>query len=338
MNKQPSNSPPQEETSPPPYSKVPVSAQRYKSLAPEIPHDIWDLATTISDDRGFLHLGAEGRPTWQETSPTVISGCYMRDGFCVYSDRSSIEVTNKAYTWICNGGTAVELLRSNHDHLRLMSINNQLILFQQTIKTDRFSPKPAEDKKGCLQVKSESTNVWTITGTDIYRVVGYEHDLVVRSPKHLRLWDLSLKRWRWERDDVGVDLLCFSPKYVIVDGHFNRLIERQTGRIYGEFMMPLKKEFFTINSKHHFGPVVSRQGLVLYKLCPKAFYILDFSDKNIVKTRVWESEDEIQGSLVLRGSLENLELELLEQEPMWTKYELENEKIFKYGMIKKMVM
>ncbi|KAH8655551.1 hypothetical protein BX600DRAFT_69897 [Xylariales sp. PMI_506] len=303
---------------PPPYSEVSAVSQRYKSLTPDIPHGIWDLATTINEDRGFLHLCAEGQPTRQETLPTVITGRYLRDGFCVYSHRSPIEVTNKAYTWMSYGGTAVELLRSNHDHLRLMSINNQLILFQQTIKTNHFSPKPAEDKKGYLQVKSESTNVWTITGTDIYQVVGYEHDLV--------------------RDDVGVDFLCLGPKYVIVDGHFNRLIERQTGRIHGEFMMPLHKEFYTIDSKHHFGPVVSRQGLVLYKLSPKAFYVLDFNDKNIVRIRVWEPEDEIQGSLVLRGSLENLELELLDQEPTWMKHELENERIFKYGLIKNRVM
>ena len=51
---------------------------------------------------------------------------------------------------------------------------------------------------------------------------------------------------------------------------------------------------------------------MFYKPGEKALYIVHIGDRN-AELQVWESEDEIRGSLVMRSNLKNLELELIGQ-------------------------
>lgn len=81
--------------------------------------------------------------------------------------------------------------------------------------------------------------------------------------------------------------------------------------------------------------MVSTSGLFLYKPCRKALFIFRIGDTH-VKFRMWESTEDIQGSLLLRGDLENLKLELPGQKPAWTKSE-ETQPVFRKGWLTKMI-
>lgn len=203
-------------------------------------------------------------------------------------------------------------------------LGERLLVFERTILTkdrDRPPPKPRGDAKGCLKIESLSSNIWTITGTDIYQVEGYENDVVIRSPEFLRLWDMTKQKFRWERERSGDGHIWgFTKKYIIIKVGHCHLHERKSGYVYGNFCLPHFTAFIDFNEDNHFGPVVSTGGLFLYKPCRKAIFIFQIRDRG-VDFSIWESTDEIRGTLVLRGNLENLELALIGQKPTWTKYE-----------------
>lgn len=108
---------------------------------------------------------------------------------------SQIAVTNKACNWICNANTiAGQLLMSGRDSISLRSLGKHLVVFDRTVVTEdrnRPPPKPRDDPKGSIKVESQSYDIWSITGTDIYQVKGDGNDLVVDSPEYLRLWDMA---------------------------------------------------------------------------------------------------------------------------------------------------
>ena len=149
----------------------------------------------------------------------------------------------------------------------------------------------------------------TITGTDIYQVEGYENDIVIRSPRFLRLWDLAKGKYRWEREGAGGQICGFTRKYILLKVGYFWLRERKTGHLYGEFRLPIYTAFTSLKEEHHFGPVMSARGLFLYKPGRKAIFIFQIDDEK-VDARIWESTVDIQGRLLLRGGLDNLELEL----------------------------
>jgi hypothetical protein len=86
-------------------------------------------------------------------------------------------------------------------------------------------------------------------------------------------------------------------------------------------VLPSYSAFDDGDKAFHFGPAVSSGGLMLYKLSQKALIIFRVGAR-VVDFRVLESKDEIKGPRVLRGSLEDLELILIGQNPVWTKYEM----------------
>jgi hypothetical protein len=129
---------------------------------------------------------------------------------------------------------------------------------------------------------------------------------------------------RWEKKTgIGGRICGFTEEYVIKEtGNWQgsrQLHKRKTGKNYGTFDLPWEPAFVDFCAKNHFGPVVSIGGLFLYKTCRKALFIFRIGKKE-VEFRIWESTEDIQGYLVLRGSLEDLELELVGQKPTWTKY------------------
>lgn len=81
---------------------------------------------------------------------------------------------------------------------------------------------------------------------------------------------------------------------------------------------------------------MTTRGLFLYKPCRKTLFIFRV-DNNQVEFRMWESAEDIQGSLVLRGNLDNLEMELLGKKSTWTKWE-NKRPIFKVPCVSELVM
>ncbi|CAL5871603.1 uncharacterized protein PFLUO_LOCUS5856 [Penicillium psychrofluorescens] len=308
-----------------------------------IPDGRWDLACNIDVQGGLLQLSAEGKPTWTQDARAATFGDrgYRRDGFTITPSPSEVVVTDRAYAWACDAKTdAGQLLMLNRDTISLKNLGGCLVVFERTIvkkDRDRPPPKPRDDRKACLKIESQSPNIWTITGTDIYQVEGYENDIVVRSPNFLRLWDMAKGRFRWEKADSGSwPIWGFTKKYIVIEVGDCHLYERKSGNVYGTFRLPLYNAFIDFNKDNHFGPVMSTGGLFLYKPCRKAIFIFQIRDRE-VDFRIYESTDDIHGSLVLRGDLENFELRLVGQKPTWTKYE-ETVPVYKNGPIKKRLL
>ena len=204
-----------------------------------------------------------------------------------------------------------------------------------TENRNRPLSKPRGDSNSCLKIETQFSNIWTISGTDIYQVEVCENDVLVRSTGFLRLWDMAEGRFLWGKRAVSgsVCIWGFINKYILIKVGDCHLYERRSGNDYGKFDLPCNQAFIDWNESHHFDPVISASGLFLYKPCQKAIFIFEIHDR-AVDFRIWESTDDIRGSLVLRSNIGNLELELLGQKPKWTKYE-ETKPLYKNGFIKK---
>jgi len=317
-----------------------------------IPVGRWDLACSIDVKGGLLQLNSAGEPTWTPSDDTS-DRAYQRDGFSIFqapslpSTVARVMVASPSYTWECDANSVIgELLMPRRNNVCLRSLGKHLVVFEQTVLSDdrdRPPPKPRDDPKGCLCLKIEmlsSTNIWSITGTDIYQVEGDGNDLVVQSPKYLRLWDMAKGKFRWEIFEGSGDIHRihgFTEKYIVRTVGYWHLLERTTGRTHGDFRLPSYPAFCDLNKKYHFGAVVSTGGLFLYKPGRKALYIFRITDKQ-VECRMWESAEDIQCLLVLRGDLDNLELELIGQKPTWKTKSEETTPVFRNTWLKKWVM
>lgn len=321
--------PPVDSTPPPPYvetapDQIAPDTSENEALS-GILDGRWDLASNIHEENKFLHLDNNGKPklVWNDTSDIAIPSAnrYQQDGFDVYPNQSPIKVTNQAYTWFCDHVTdAAQLLLSRGNNLVLRNFGKQLVVFNQTVVLeDRTRPqlKPSEDQKGSLKVESKPSGIWCITGTDIFHVEGNAKDLVIQSSTFLRLWSMTTEKFRRERGGASGHSICLTDKYVVKHVGQFFLHSRQSGKEYRKFNLPYYKAFFSFDERFHFGPVVSARGLILYKTSEKALYIFYISDR-VVDIRLWETDVEIKGPLVLRGSPENLELELIGKNPVWT--------------------
>jgi hypothetical protein len=106
-----------------------------------------------------------------------------------------------------------------------------LAVFEQTIVVEdprRPSPAPREDEKGSLQVESKC-NVSRIIGTDIYRVAGDERNIVIQSPRFLRLWNIAKNKFLWQRFNRPGKALLLTNDYVICEAGNWFLHERKNG-------------------------------------------------------------------------------------------------------------
>ncbi|KAL7904207.1 hypothetical protein GGI35DRAFT_463893 [Trichoderma velutinum] len=310
---------------PPPYE--PTTSTDAESLPSNILRESWNLACNINVQDRFLQLDAKGKPVWTtaDTAPPSDQR-YQRDGFTITQSTSQITVTILENTWICQNGTIVaSLLISRRNSVSLRSLGKNLIVFERTIVTDnRYKPRPISqvDEKGSLKMESEpsNANVWYLCGTDIYQAEGDEDDLVIESPNYLRLWDMAERNFRWEkREPGGRYIRGFTKKYVIREVGYHHLHKRTSGHIHGSFEYPKHSKYIDFKEENRFGPVMGTNGLFLYKPCKTALFIFRIGDDK-VDFYIWESTSNIEGYLVLRGKLENLELKLLQQEPSWNIY------------------
>ncbi len=353
-----------DESSPPPYSEEPsqtapkmgaktapscprdlTQATDKQDALPNIPNGKWDLACSIGEQKAaFLQLDAAHTPKWTPYADADTHGdrVYQRDGFNIITQPPIIVIANQRRRWTCDENNAAgQLLVSKRNTVSLRQVGEHLFVFEPTMVVKNYSgpsPKPRDDPRGCLKIQLQSEKIWTITGTDIYQVEGAENDVVVRSPGFFRLWDIAKERFRWERERPGAalgEIYGFTKKYFIWKVGDWHLYQRKTGKLYGEFSIPIYEGLISFSEEDHFGPEASTGGLFLYKPCRKALWIFRIDDE-IVHLRLWKSSEDIRGSLVLRGNLENLELELIGQKPAWTKYE-ETQRIYKAGFIKRLL-
>ena len=171
---------------PPPYStdNEPASIQGEEGVPHRIPGGYWDLACNIGVQGPLLQLNPIGKPKWAQDVSAFGDRLYRRDGFGVTLCLSQIMVEHEAGKWICDANTyAGQLLMSRRNTVSLRQLGERLLVFERTIMTndrDRPAPKPRGDLKGCLKIESQAPDIWTIIGTDIYQVEGYENDVVVR--------------------------------------------------------------------------------------------------------------------------------------------------------------
>lgn len=200
------------------------------------------------------------------------------------------------------------------------------MIFERVVLSEdksRPPPKYPEDKKGSLAVARGSSNVFCVTGTPVHFILGDEKDLVIQTRCFVRFWNTTKGKLCWERKQgVSNRLLCICDRFVVSLAGYYHLRQRHNGYIYGRFDLPRYSAFVSLKSEDHFGPLVSKQDLVLYQPSKKVIFIFSIGDRS-VKFRAWESTDEIRGPLILRGSLENLELELIGKTPVWRKHEME---------------
>ncbi|KAJ5544102.1 hypothetical protein N7494_005381 [Penicillium frequentans] len=332
--------------SPPPYPtgdrNTPSTGD--EATPPLIPGGHWDLACSIHVQGGLLQLSATGEPEWLQDTPFTASGnrAYRRDGFTITLDLPQVSVRNQVHIWTCDANTdAGRLLISERNTVILRGSRERLFVFERSSMTanqNRPLSIPRGSSECCLKIETQSPNIWTISGTDIYQVEICENDVVVRSTGFLRLWNMAEGRFLWEQRAVpgSVWIWGFIDKYILVKRGNCHLYERRSGNDHGQFDLPCHQAFIDWNESHHFGPVMSAGGLFLYKPCQKAIFIFEIRDR-AVDFRIWKSTDDIRGSLVLRGNIENLELDLLGQKPQWTNYE-ETERLHKNDFINKSLL
>jgi hypothetical protein len=273
---------------------------------------------------------------------------YQRDGFTISPpDASQIQVTNSTGNWSCEENSLVaKFLWPKRKNVSLRSLGKHLVVFERTIVAkDEYEQqrKHQDKKKGCLKVEPGTLNkdIWILHGVDIYEAEGDGDDLVVQSPNYLRLWDMSTEKFRWEKDNEPGEICRirgFTKEHIIREVGHPRLYKRSTGRAYGDYHYPQQiLRHFDWDEKTYFGPVVSTGGVFLYVCGKKTLLLYQFDDQKdgkhnkdkgqtpVVRFQIWQSTtSDIQGSLVLRGNLNNIELEFLEQKHSWKKLNAES--------------
>lgn len=330
----------------PPYDIAPSGSMLSSTGEVDIFDKRWDLACNVpSKDRLLrsLHLDADGKPTWQRACYNIKDPTqYERDGFLVDKEGPIIKVTNHSSTWYCPKDTnAGRLLHSNLNDLSIRDFGNQLVVFEHTMRVDdRSRPPPPvrEDKKDLVQMESLPCNIWCPTGIDVHQVAGDGEELVLHSPKYLRLWNIGKEKLLWEKYSPTGEILCLSKKYVLVEYGDIHLIERRNGDTHGTFRLPLYPGFISFDKQTWLDPLVSSGGLIFLKRSPKVVYIFSVGERKVT-FHIRESSESLEGPLLLRGGLDNLELTTIGQGHDWRIHKVEervNRKWFMDKLVERM--
>ena len=176
--------------------------------------------------------------------------------------------------------------------------------------------------KNALEVKSESQGVFYITGTAIYNIEGDKEGFLVESQKWIRLWVWKEgKPQHSGRISRPRHKLTLTDKYILCRDQDVTLYSRENGRNRGSFLVPRPKEF--PGSDPEFGPMVSQGGLIFLKTTPETHYIFSIQSGKVY-FQLWKAETKVEDPIVLRGSMDNVELEVLGKKPNWTIYKQES--------------
>ena len=69
--------------------------------------------------------------------------------------------------------------------------------------------------------------------------------------------------------------------------------------------------------------MVSQGGLIFLKTTPETHYIFSIQSGKVY-FQLWKADIKVEDPMVLRGSMDNVELEVLGKEPNWTIYKQES--------------
>jgi hypothetical protein len=322
---------------PPPYSlKPPAPSGGDIGDSSQILSGLWDLACTIEPSGPVLYRDVEGKATWSydpAMTPTP-----------TFDQQQDIKITNQGRSWLCpTNSRAGQALKSQFDKLSMRRVGEQLVIFELSTvpkPTDLFAPDPSDDGKGVLEVEDVSIGVWYISGARIFQIEGDEQAFVIQSSRYIRLYDLQRKTMLWEKcAPLGSQLFgqkqifCLNGSYVVAKYGKYHLLKRSNGDTYGKFDLP-HGQVESVHERDRFGPLVSSSGLVLYRPSAEILYIFCIEDKK-VEYRIWESETRIQGSLVLRGNLETLQLRFVDT--FVKEHRRRTEKVYKTSLIDKLL-
>lgn len=279
-------------------------------------------------------MKGDGTAAWSHGDTTV-----SQIEFDKQLSSSNIKITIRDHNWFCPATSAVgQLLVRQPEGLSFKHFGKQLAIFQLSVvpkSSDSFSSDVSDDVEGSLKVEKVSSGIWFISGTRIYQVEGDEHALVVHTPQYLRLYDMDGDAIRWEkyrRKSLSLphdEIFCLVKDYVIMDHGKYYLLQRSNGAEYGKFDTP------NVGRRDHrecFGPFVSSEGLILFRPSAKFLYIFRVGKKK-VEFRIWEAEARVQGSIVLRGELDELEWYLVDQDNVMKEHRRCAEKIHTRGLV-----
>jgi len=306
-----------------------INPPSYEDAAPDadaIFKGTWDLACTPKPGDRILGLDKEGKPIWENFGPyeDTTEG-YRLNGFMVSGkSASSVQVTNSEYTWSCAPGSVASLLHSDGAKLNLKAFGKYLVVFVKMVEPKWGSLQPIpSDLMNALEVKSESQDVFYITGTAIYNVEGDKEGFLVESQKWTRLWAWKQGKpqqaWRISRPGTRLTL---TNKYIICrSGQKFTMYSRKNGHDQGSFYIPCPNDFLC-RPGLEFGPMASQGGLIFFKTTPETHYIFSIQNGKIY-FQLWKAETKVEDPVVLRGSIDNVELEVLGKKPNWTIYRQE---------------
>lgn len=279
----------------------------------------WDLAVSLHRPHEFAHLDPNGEVTRVSHDPPgggVTADGFERDGFRGNITPSHIKITNGVYTWLCDRDkTAGQQLLSAGDPPSLICFGKQLVVYTRAplveAESERRPPLSSSNEQERLTITSHS-GIWLISGAKV-RVAGDEDDLLVQTPTRLMLWSMSKEKFIWTKDQKAkyVGTICLTEQFALVrsegiSGTFY-LHTRKDGKSYASFTLPLYDGFYCCDSGLLFGPVASRSSLVLCKPAKRGICVFRVGKKSLDIT-FWESDVDLEGLLLLRGDIDNLEL------------------------------
>jgi len=192
-------------------------------------------------------------------------------------------------------------------------------VFERMVKPKWGSLEPIpSDPKNALEVKCESQDVFYITGTAIYNVEGDDEGFLVESQKWTRLWvwKEGKPQQSWRASRLGTKLTLTDKHVLCREGQKFTIYSRKNGHDQGSFCIPCPNDFLCFPG-NEFGPMASPSGLIFFKTTPETHYI--FSIRNgKVYFQLWKAETKVEDPVVLRGSIDDVELEVLGKKPHWT--------------------
>lgn len=289
----------------------------------------------------MLYLDGEGQAAWSHDC-TITP--YIELPQSDTSRSSAIKITIQGRYWFCPATSEVGQRLTRQEQLSFKHFGKQLAVFELSVLpsfSDFFSTDESDDDKNSLKVEQVSPGIWYISGPRIYQIIGDEHALVVHTMRYLRLYDMDRKTMQWEKFEPKSrvsprdEIFCLINEFVVMKHGSYHLLRRSDGVTYGKFDMPRLGRLVT-REEDCCGPFVSSEGLVLFRPSAKFIYIFCVGKKN-VKFRVWESPERVQGSFVLRGSLESLQWRLVDREILMKEHAKVVEKVYRTTFVDRWV-
>ena len=285
----------------------------------------WDLALNIPPNSSLLRLDHNGKPTWYQTAADNTS-TYRHSGFDVDLAQPEVRVRNHLDVWrIPEESYMAYALHKRRDDVTLESFGQHLVTHsRRLISQDRRRSRntgEADEGKNAIRIECISDGVFNIDGlSGVCQLEGDNHDLVLRTPRFLRLWNIATREFRWRIRYIDGRVMCLSGNYILYQDseEFDKvwLVQRKNGHVYGSVTIPIPSATSTLGNEPYSNIWRTESDLIVWNR-PRALIIFRLS-ADVVEYRVWKSANEIRGAILVKGSLETLSVEIIGQEPCWS--------------------